>query len=123
MSTLTTPIHLRMTEWFIDQNPITVAVKRRPRVANGTGGWTLGAETTPVAALWARMVPVSLVEGLTSIVSEDGEVVRVSGTLVCMPDVDIRVGDYFTLSGKLWTVRTLSDSPPWRKNCGCSRAS
>lgn len=119
MSILSVPAHLRLTQNFIAQNPITVNIKRRARVSTGTGGSTQGAETTPEPGLVARLVLL----GPTERTAPDGSTVLVTGTLVCMPDADVQHGDRFDVGTTTYIVLSSNVSPPWRRNCEVYRAS
>jgi hypothetical protein len=105
--------HLRLTQWFIDQNPDQIVLQRRSRVPDGEGGFEF---ETPVLLPPQEMRKVKRNnQGDTvEIVSSMGQVVIPSYALIAMPDADIRVFDQFQLDGRLHEVVAIVDRPEWR---------
>jgi hypothetical protein len=113
MSTLTSSAHLRLTEFFILENPTEIALERPTRVATGTGGYTLetGESLEPFLA---RLVSSNRVgQGVTR-TTTDGSVVTATHTLIAMPDEDIQIKDRFSIGANTYEVIGFADSPPWR---------
>lgn len=121
VSPMAADYHLENTKAFIAQNPVTLAIARRPRIADGAGGWRHGspfAAGTPEV----RLVGYTGQDGGSSQrVNESGAVVTVVMNLIAMPDTAILPGDQFRLEGwngfdpdVLYEVLTTNRTPPWR---------
>lgn len=107
--------HLALTQAFIDENPSTITLNRRSKVATGTGGWTWSAPVAQ-APFIARLVGTNLRTYSKQVTTVDGSLVIPTYVLIAMPDEDVVIGDQFTLDDKLYEVATVNDRPRWRIN-------
>lgn len=113
MSSLTAPAHLRLTEFFILENPTEIAIERPTIVPTGTGGYTLGSNES-LEPFLARLVSSNRIGQGVARTTIDGSVVTATHTLIAMPDEDIQIKDRFAIGSKTYEVVGFADSPPWR---------
>lgn len=99
--------HRKATRWFIDENPFQVELKRQEKVATPEGGFRNEFQRTLDPAP-ARLVRSNLRSAETSVVTEQGDTVQVTATLVMLPGADVRKGDEFDYEGDRWQVVSLS---------------
>lgn len=121
MSSLTASVHLRLTQRFIDENPVTVTVYRSTLVADGRGGWTPGAPA-PVTTVIGRLVGESAALR-NSRATPDGVQTRPMFHFITMPDEDLQIDDTFTIDSDTYEVRNVSTTPPWRMDLEVERQS
>lgn len=96
----------RITEQFIDSDPITVIFLRAPRTPNGTGGFTIGLPV-PLLAQKAKLIPAN--RQLQERQTLDGQVVQPDFSLVGLYDMDIQHGDWFLWSSRRYDVVYVSE--------------
>lgn len=114
MSALATAAHLRLTEFFIAENPISVALKRSVVTPTGTGG-THRAPPSIVGEVRGRLVASSRVGQGVAQMTADGALVTATHTFVMLPDTDVQLHDKWDgADGNVYEVIGLSTSPPWR---------
>lgn len=106
-------LHEKQTKAFIEQNSDLIVIRRRPRISDGAGGHTWGAEAA-LPAQTARKVGQGRVGALTERTTEDGAVVVPTAVLVCMPGADIQRFDHFTLGDTDHEVVWVNTLPEWR---------
>jgi hypothetical protein len=111
-------IHVANTEAFIAQNPRELTLARRPRIADGSGGYTHGTPF-PVGPHTCRLVGYTGQDGgATQRTDDRGNLVTIEMNLIALPDADILPGDQFLIQeggiDKLYEVLTVGHTPPWR---------
>lgn len=115
MSNMTSPQHLALTQYFINENPVTFTPRRRAKVDDGQGGWTMGppADLAPVTG---RRVGINAQRAAVTRVNESGHQVFPSDVFIAMPGTDLELFDTFTIGDINYMVLWTYDSPPWRLN-------
>lgn len=106
--------HIAATQMFIDANPDSITLNRPTRGSDGAGG-TVTTKTTTVSAQTMRLVALNQRSASETRITVDGEMVVPTYALVTLPSADVRVGDQFTLDGKLYEVVFVQDRPGWRR--------
>jgi hypothetical protein len=97
------------TQAFIDENPAQIVITRTQRVQTSAGG-SRRAVPADLPAFTARMVGGNL-ENYR--LTEEGEQVLPTYTLVAMPDVDVQRWDTFSWNGHTYKVLWIQDQPEW----------
>ena len=111
--TLTDPLHVRVTQDFINEHPVAAIPQRQSRVANGTGGFTLGVPVVQAPQI-VRKVGLNSVTGVTERTTPDGELVLVTAIVVALPDANIQTGDTLAIGDDTFQVLSVAFDPPWR---------
>lgn len=116
-------IHDSVNRHFINQNPVTLVIKRESLVSDGAGGQT-AVNKGEVATVIGRIVGNRNWEAGQVRTVPDGIQVTPSHSLVFEKGVDIRIDDYVHCpdTGEDFRITFVSDSPPWRKTAEASYA-
>jgi hypothetical protein len=104
-------VQLDINRFFIDRSPTYLAFSRIVTADDGAGG---KVQTDPSFLPNQRVRVVGQGRQLTT-VTPDGRQVRVDLSLVGMPDLDVQIGDYFSLNDIEYEVINIQDQPYWRK--------
>lgn len=111
MSLTESDVQNDINRFFIDRNPTYLAFVRTTLVDDGAGGKLQGDPTT----LANQRVRIAGQVRQATVVTPDGRQVRVDLSLVGMSDLDVQIGDYFTLNAIEYEVVNIQDQPSWRK--------
>ena len=111
--TLTDPLHIRVTQDFINEHSVVAIPQRSSRVPNGTGGFTHGVPVVQTPQT-VRKVGLNSVTGVTERTTVDGELVLVTAMIVALPDANIQVGDSLAIGPDTFQVLSIAFDPPWR---------
>lgn len=109
MSVLDDPIHVRLTNSFIDMNAVALVLTRLTETSDGTGGTVKGAPTEK-APQRCRIVGQG---GRNRILSGMGDSESEEVIVVGSPDLDILKGDRFLHLGEKYEVVSINNKPPW----------
>lgn len=111
-------IGLRNTRAFIQANKTTVRL-RRPRVQETESGGVRKMEPVLLPEQTFRIVPMSgLVWDRSRVTPDEGMVQDVTEQLICMPDSDVQINDYFPgENGGWYKVHHVSPVEGYRKEC------
>ena len=107
--------HLALTQYFINENPVTVTLSRRPKTPTGSGGWKYGAGA-PQTPFVGRLVGSNFKRDTSVRTTEAGQEVVPTHVLIAMPGTDVLRGDQFTIDGLLYEVVAFNEMPKWRIN-------
>lgn len=109
-------VGIRNTKAFIHANKITVQL-RRPRIQETESGGVRKLEPTLLPPQDFRIVPMSgLVWDRSRTTPDEGMVQDVTEQLICMPDADVQVNDYFpTENGGWFKIHHVSPVTGYRK--------
>lgn len=113
---LASAAHLEQTQFFIDENPSSVVVRRRTRTSDGAGGFVLG-ELSAAPALTPqtmRLVGSTYRRDDAAETTADGRVVFPTHAIIAMPTADLKRWDVLFIGGRYYEVVSVSDHPEWR---------
>jgi len=94
---------------FIDADPVDVVFSRATRVRTPAGGWVEGPRT-PLSSQRARIIDSVRRFADTQVNTEAGNIPITAKILIGLYNMDIEVGDDFTLDGAQWEVTAVKDS-------------
>lgn len=111
-------IGIKNTKAFIDANKITVQL-RRPQIQRTEAGGVRKIDPDLLPAQTFRIVPMSgLVWDRSRTTPDEGMVQDVTSMLICMPDADVEINDYFPgENGGWYKVHHVSPVTGYRKEC------
>lgn len=111
-------IGIRNTKVFIEANKITVQL-RRPKIEQTEAGGVRKVDPDLVPEQTFRVVPMSgLVWDRSRTTPDEGMVQDVTAMLICMPDADVEINDYFPAEhGGWYKVHHVSAVTGYRKEC------
>lgn len=113
MTNLTDTVGDVQTLQFINENPISVAISRRARIATASGGYVAGAPVL-ISAQIGRLVRSGVLNAATGKMAADGDVEVPRFTLVLPRAANVQKGDTFPVVPKTYRVESVSSNPPWR---------
>lgn len=91
------------TKWFNEADSFPCTLQRRPKVPNGSGGFTWGV-AAPVPEQALRLVPLQDATGGAERQTSDGVAVRPRYVLLGEAGADIRRFDRFAKDGRSYEV-------------------
>lgn len=108
---LDTATHRKQTQAFINENSVSVVVRRTAETDDGAGG-TLPGATSSLTAQTVRKVgqagqPVTRV-------TDDGRTQTATHVIIAMPTADFQVGDKFLTGSQDNEVIAVENHPEWR---------
>ncbi len=106
MKTTSKEMGILLTDQFIQENPVQVIVKRRPKVVTSAGGFRRG-DPVPLAPQTFRKVEINLRTALSARTTEDGAVVVPSFMLVTPWNADIKNHDRMVIDDKDCEIVTV----------------
>lgn len=114
---LTEPEHLALTEYFIDQNPVNVVIRRQSYIPDGKGGRKKDSVRT-LPSQRVRKVGTARILGSENQVTSDGDIEVPQASIIAAYDADIQKGDEFTIGHSNFMVVKVDHDPPWRTQAG-----
>jgi hypothetical protein len=119
--TLQDDINAAITEAFINENPVSISLRRFAKITTASGGYTKGTETVLAAQTMTKINP-SFRGQILEITNEDGHVIVPDFALVAAVDADIQRNDRFVLEGNTYKVEMVDESrDDWAKRAYITR--
>lgn len=115
---ITTSLHDRITEAFIEENPVDVILTERRRVATTSGGYRW-EEVGPRSPQKARLIIPDAAGSVRH--TEEGRVVLVEGILVLKRNAQVEIGDLWKRSDSVWEVFSIGRVQNWSVNAEMKR--
>jgi len=103
-------MHLKQTEFLIEDAPTDLILHRKAMVDDGAGGKEEGAPSD----LPPQRVRVVGVDNTAAFVTTEGRRIPIHKRLVGMPDLDVELADRFDVEGRSYEVVNVQRDPGWR---------
>jgi hypothetical protein len=99
-------VQIGLTKAFINADPITVQLLRRPRTPDGAGGMTIGEPVAQAPQVF-RLLPQE--DGATARTTANGESATPEFMLMGSPGVNMQRFDQFVLTGRRFEIVYIDD--------------
>lgn len=112
-ATMHDKLHLKQTEAFIAQNPVSIEITRTKKIPDGKGGFKKDSPQHLDAQV-VRKIGSTRISDSRELTTPEGRIVVPTAALVAMPDADIQAGDTFLIADVPYEVIKTNLDPPWR---------
>ena len=114
-------VQRRLTDYFINTQPVTVVLQPRPRIRTATGGWKFDTTQSPRDPQVMRLVEPRIGANEEPPKAQDGVTRSVLYIMIARWDAIMEVGDVFTYEGDQMTITMLLHDNGWEKRAMVER--